>query len=187
MPNSDSSIDRRHFLGGALATSASAGFGSAWLSGEESQSTKVARELACKVVTNDGGEILDVAQNREILQEIDRAKPLNPHQLLQIAGKLTANRSQIDLANRLFRRAIVSLAADSRVREAMMAINNRQMNWSIWGDIWNAVVDVATKIDEAIFGSPPDSRCDTRCAFVLLVERCPGHKNWTVIGICLFG
>src|SRR5262249_29537443 len=139
-------------------------------------------ELACNFKINEQGEVLEVPENRELLQAIDKSKSLNPHQLLQIAAKLGENKSQLYLAERLFLRAITSLAADSKVKEAMQAIKDRPMNWSIWGDVWNAVIDAATKLDAWIFGEPPASICDTRCAFFLLVEKCPGWKHWHVIG-----
>jgi len=173
-------IDRRTFCASSLVTGATAALGTV------GTPRPLETQPSPKWVFGPHGEIQDVPANRELLHEIDRVKPLNPHQLLDLAARTGRNPSQRELACKLFVHGMFGLSRDSSVRAAMQTIKDRQMPWSFWSDVWNAVAGAAISIDEAIFGSMPSNvlPCEIKCALVLLVQKCPNDKSWSVIGIC---
>jgi hypothetical protein len=147
------------------------------------------------------GSILEVPENADLLRLVEEAKTLNPRQLLEIAGRLRTVRTQTTLADHLAMVGLAGVATHPPIIAAIQNIEDTEVGWSLFGDVWKAVVQVfggspaggsgssSSSSSASGYGSTAPSGCDIKCVTPLfggglMVEKCKGDKQWRVIGLC---
>src|SRR5258707_985751 len=90
--------------------------------------------------TADGG-ILDIPENAELLALVEKAEPLNPRQLLEMSARLRHIKCQQSLANHLAEIGFSALAHHEPIVDAVRKIEQVEVGWSFFGDVWKAVVN----------------------------------------------
>jgi hypothetical protein len=134
-------------------------------------------------------EILNVPENREILDAIEKAPVLTPRQLLRAAKRYYSREATRQLAMHLAFNAMHRIVKEPAVKKAIKQIGKEQVPWSIFDDIWDAVSDFFVP-DQPGPGAFPVS-CEVKCeSFLLgvLIEQCTysdGSKDqWHIVGVC---
>lgn len=173
MLKTDRLTNRRKFVSAA----AIAGLASAFPSLTSAQ----ANAQIPRVRLGPGGELLNVAANREWLTEAEKAKPLTPEQLLRLATLYRDYPANVALSHHLAATAMGMIVASPAINRAMESIANTQIEWSWWRDAWNAIKNTFGG------GSGGGTNCQIKCFFdSVLMEKC-GNKSWHIIGICIGG
>jgi hypothetical protein len=131
-----------------------------------------------------GGAILDVPENKPLLQRIDGTRELTPEELLKLAGMYRDNASTASLAHHLAGSAMAMLATSPSINRAMATVAKTQIEWSILGDAWNAVKDFFT----GGTGQKDPAHCKYKClgtvVYSVLIEKCGSRDSWHLIGLC---
>lgn len=138
----------------------------------------------------ESGAIANVKENEFILKEIEKAPELNPRELLSMAAQYRRIPALFILAHKLGLHAIREIVLSKSVQRAVKKIAKEEVEWSIFSDIWDAIVGFVTgepkEAPKDPFADAPG--CKFKCVLgLLLFEKCPSEKNWRLIGICMSG
>lgn len=132
-----------------------------------------------KLKLGPGAAVLNVPENAEFLKMIETEKDLSPEQLLGLARKYRDYPTTAPLAAHLAACAMEMLVQSPRINQAMKTIEKTEIEWSWWGDAWDAVKNFFTG-----GGGTPTSPCKHKCIGFALLEKCGSSNQWHIIGIC---
>jgi hypothetical protein len=124
--------------------------------------------------------ILDVPANREFLKRVNSAKELSPEQLLKLAARYRSNHTTQALGNHLAMSALAKICRSKSINKAMKSVSETEIEWSIFGDIWDAIKGLFSGASSE--ADPYD--CKYACVGVLLLEKCGKKDHWHIIGVC---
>jgi hypothetical protein len=150
-----------------------------------------------KVKLGAGGEVLAVPENRDFLERIDREPLLKPQHLLGLASNYRRREATQGIANHLASEAMKTILKDPKMAAAIRKIEADEVGFSIFGDIWGAIVGFFTGTNPNNPAGTPNPGaqfpCEFKCVGFLvevLVERCwtgvgDNYGPWHVIGACI--
>ena len=139
-----------------------------------------------KMQLGPGGEILNVPQNQAILQQIESAPTLTPQNLLKLATNYSKNEATRGLGNHLASEAMKMIVLDPKTKAAISKIQAEPVGFSVFGDIWGAIVGFFTGTNPTQPAGTPNPGAQFPCEFKcvgFLVEALLLEKCWTGVGI----
>ncbi len=139
------------------------------------------RPMPHGLILGPGGIVLDVPENREFLEGLEKAPDLKPQELMGIAAALSQNEALRPVALHLFADAVQMFVESPLANRAVEQIARAPVEFSIFGDIWRAIKDALG--DLAGGHGRSSGTCRRRCYALILAEKC-GDRPWRVIGVC---
>lgn len=144
-----------------------------------------------------GGVVLDVPENAEFLTGLNGAPRMTPQELLRRAETLYKAEATRGLATHLAFLAMRQILEDQGVQAAAAKVAGEEVGFSLFGDIWGAIVGFFTGTNpNQPQGTPNPGApwpCQVQCwgeGIQLMLERCAtgvgdNYGPWHVIGVCI--